>query len=638
VSIPRDLTPADLGFSSTKFAEFREIQLQLADWFVYGDPDLGRRRFMIAGASGGSGKSLGINLISKLMGVKTAILTFTKGLQDQVLVSDFPDLADIRGKVNYTCVTRNFNMPDQRWTCDEGYDIKCAHVGDPDRCTHSIQMELAKRARVVSANYSAWLSNRAVNATAFEEKGKPIQLLVLDEAQKAPDALSNHLQTHFSKTDLHKHVEQETRLAVRLAHGADHGIVSQSWIAMLETLAIRVKAVVSDIGKEYRSEAEAYREDKEYRRLSRMLDNIDRLTFHASDNNWIWIETKYGYKFDCIWPWRYAERYLFSGVPNVLLITATARPKLAQLLGIKKEQMLFREWPRIFPAVNGPVIHVPTGRMGQRADETEKQKSVARLDEFLDLGWRKVKGAVHTSNYRLAEWVQSRSKYGRYMLLNKQGESADAMAERFRLAKCDDATPCILVSPSYGTGYDFDLYEQQEWSFNFIIKLPYADKSDPIVVERMKQDKTWYAYATMQDLCQSCWRFTRRPEAKCMTIVTDDSVGFLLRSGAEYKPRWFTVQERKELPRPPVGIGTRARIPNVAGAANGSSASSGTNVPAVPLVLPLGPAEVAKALGVDFSAYVNGLYGASDKGKEGKRVPSSPPSALAEWDESDVPF
>lgn len=611
MSIPRDLTPADLDFP-TKYTSFREVQLQIADWFIYGDADLGRRRFMMVGAPGGVGKTGAQQLISKIMGVKTVILTYTLGLEDQIIGDKFQEVIDVRGRVNYECVTRNHYQPDKRWMCDEGEEIDCDCLGT-NRCTYQQAVNEAKASRVVLTNYAYWLHARKFGGTALEgsEHG-PVKLLVCDECHLAPQSISNMLACWIGKTDLHHWVDNEVRMAVRLAHGADHGIVTQSWIEALTVLSVRLKHRMGEIARGYRSEAEAYRKDKEFKKLSKLSDDVERVIFHATDNNWIWQETKTGYKFDCIWPAKYAERYLFSGVQNVLLISATARPKLLQLLGIKQEQVLFREWPRIFPAVNGPVIHIPTGRMGQKSDEAEKRKSVARLDEFLDLGWKNVKGLVQTASYPRAEWVQANSKYGRWMLLNKRGESADAMADRFRKAKCDEHTPCILVSPSYGTGYDFDLYDQQILSWNFVLKLPWADQSDPIVQARLQQDRDWGMYACAQSFWQSTWRFTRRPEAKCMTIVTDDSINFLLRRGGkQHGPRWVTVQERNELPKPPIGIGTRAHVSDVSDTVNGTI---GTDV--LPAFLPV-PTGIEKR-GIDFAARV----------KDGKRIlPSSLPSS-----------
>ena len=566
MSIPRELVPADFGFPP-KFAEFREVQLQIAEYAVYGDPCHGKRRFMIIGASGGSGKTLSVQIIAKFTNQKSVILTHTKALQDQIQKDRFAGVVDIRGKNNYTCVTENSLHPEVEYMCDQGIELDCPLVGKPG-CTHFDKMQEARAAKVVVTSYAAWIHNRAINRASFEMPEDPVELLVCDECHKSFDALASYLSEFIGYQALNTRVPHELRIALSHFHGADHGVVTQEWIDALSLAQTKVDAEKIDlmVKEGYRSQEAAYRGSEKFRKLSKLSDNMGKIVDHAGENidnvsdddaenrryaklnrdAWIWQEVKGGFRFDCVWPGRYAERYLFSGVKNVVMISATARPKLAQLLRIPKANYLFKEWPRVFPAVNGPVIHIPTGRMGHRAGEDERLKSVETLDRFLDSGWRNVKGLVHTASYARAEWVQAHSKYGRYMLLNKSGENPDVMAERFRKA----CAPCILVSPSYSTGFDFDLPDQ-DWSWNFVLKLPYADKSDPVLAARIKDDEKYYAYDTVQNLAQSCWRFTRRPDAKCVTIITDNAIGFLMRDGKEFAPRWFTVQHRPQLPRFP---------------------------------------------------------------------------------------
>jgi Rad3-related DNA helicase len=253
--------------------------------------------------------------------------------------------------------------------------------------------------------------------------------------------------------------------------------------------------------------------------------------------------TKGGVSFDCIWPGRYAERWLWTGVPRIALMSATLRPKALAMLGLSESKYWFKEFPRVFPAENNPVVWIPTGRMGVKADEAELRKTIIRSDEIYDEWAPGYKGIVHTASYRRAEWLQSNSRWGRHMLLNKAGQAVD-MAERFRKSK----PPCILVSPSYTTGWDFP---DQDCEWQHIIKLPFPDLSDPIVSARRESDQDWMDYETMQTLVQASGRGTRHYTDKCVVMITDDAVGKFRNYARRHSPTWFSISESKTVPKAP---------------------------------------------------------------------------------------
>src|SRR6266699_7201510 len=113
IDVLNGLTPTDLGIN---YEQYRHIQLEAMEAALYGDsPIVG------LGLPPGSGKSLTAVSIARMIqqeGGRTAILTSTKGLQDQYQ-RDFKGLiADIRGQANYTCArARN---------CEDGLAMGCA--------------------------------------------------------------------------------------------------------------------------------------------------------------------------------------------------------------------------------------------------------------------------------------------------------------------------------------------------------------------------------------------------------------------------------------------------------------------------------------------------------------------------------
>jgi Rad3-related DNA helicase len=379
---------------------------------------------------------------------------------------------------------------------------------------------------------------------ALQTDDRPIGLLIADECHMGAGILASQLSAWFSNSDLHKHAAITSRDAMERAHGAEHGMVDDGWLVVLAVLNQSCVKRMGEIEEWFAGvAAQAYRQSKEYRKLSKLKSDSDRILELGGDKNWLWRMTKSGISFDCVWPGRYAERWLWTGVPRIALMSATLRPKALAMLGLSESKYWFKEFPRVFPAENNPVVWIPTGRMGVKADEAELRKTIIRSDEIYDEWAPGYKGIVHTASYRRAEWLQSNSRWGRHMLLNKAGQAVD-MAERFRKSK----PPCILVSPSYTTGWDFP---DQDCEWQHIIKLPFPDLSDPIVSARRESDQDWMDYETMQTLVQASGRGTRHYTDKCVVMITDDAVGKFRNYARRHSPTWFSISESKTVPKAP---------------------------------------------------------------------------------------
>ncbi len=558
------LTPEDLQLPA-KFTEFRQIQRELVDWALYGPGGDGLvRRFMCAGVPAGGGKSLGAHAIGKMLGLKYAVLTATRTLEQQQVDDDFP-VVNVRGRANYECRAVREDG-ESKWNCEEGQDHDCPYAGKPD-CTYTERALEAKSGPGVLTNYAYWMSVRARNQGALQTEDNPIELLILDEAHKAMVCLAQFLGVWISSNDLRKYGGEKAKEVTGRSMGREWGYLGEEWTDALTATWGALDRARQEIGSSYRSQGEAAARSKEYRRLEKLGGAIGRLVGHVEDDgerdggkwqgdpgfeetegggsrNWIWKETERGWAFECVWPAPYAEKYLWSGVGKVILLSATLRPKAAQLLGIKQEQRYFQEWPRVFPPQNCPVYWVPTGKMGSGSKDKEGdwRKAVQRANEIYQVWSPRFKGIVHTPSYKLAEQLQGATEFGRWMMINPRGDSA-ATAKRFREAKA----PAILVSPSYGTGFDFPS-EQCEWIH--IPKLPFPDRSDPVVVARSETDDQWYDYETAQSFYQRCYRGQRHPTDKCTVIVTDDAVRGFRYYARQHFPRHFKVLDSATVPKP----------------------------------------------------------------------------------------
>ena len=546
-------SPSDLGMP-VHFTEFRQIQREAGAFALWGpegaglgspmvDPDnrlseIGRRRFVCMSIPPGGGKSLLAHAIGKLYGQKYVCLTATRALEDQQVYKDKFRLTNIRGRANYECKDFDPLHPEKRWNCAEGEERDCRMYGSPN-CTYGGISHLAKLDDAVLSNYMFWMNVRSRGQGALESKQSgAVGLLICDEAHLAMGELARFLGVWVSWEDLHRYANDKSRAALRAGKGADWGRVNALWLDALGDAWTAASAALDELTDEHVSAAAARRNSSTVRRLMKVIAALERVVSHGEDGNWIWRQTRNGVSFDCVWPGKYAERYLWSGVPNIVLMSATLRPKAVSMLGVAQHKQWFREWPRVFPAALSPVWWVPTGRMGWKETAEEKLKSVALFDRlcehWLGLGH---KGLLHTVSFERMRWYQAESRFAGSLICaeDKPGGAMRAFEKHQASGKAT-----VLVGPSYMAGWDMagDLARWQ-----LIPKIPFASKGDPVVESRMKSDSEYYDYDAMQSLVQACGRATRSETDWSVTCISDDAINGFMARARQHAPRWFAVKK-----------------------------------------------------------------------------------------------
>lgn len=552
-------TPADLGLPSS-FQSFRQIQRDLADFAIYGpagsastdpNPALAARRWHGVGAAPGAGKSLAANAVGLSSGRKFAILTATKALQDQLVYKDKFDLVDVRGRANYTCEVPDADGKEQ--SCEQGSEAGCKCAGRPGECPYATKVHKAiESAGGLDLNYQYWMHARAYNKGALEKQTDPIGLLICDEAHLCQNQLSQYLNCWIGDQDLRHHGGPAYIEVLKSTGGKEWGKLTPVWVEFLNSVFLSVSVRMTKIVEAYGGMAiAAARESAEYRKLSKLTRSLERVCDLGGDGNWLWQITRAGVSFSVIWPSRYAERFLWSGVDRVVVMSATLRPKALQLLGLRPNDYWFKEFPRVFPAANGPVWWVPTGKIGMKAGEDGKILSLNRGDEIMtewmlphpDRELPALGGIIHTPSYKLAEWIYARSRFARYMCLADRKDPG-AAAEKFRRMEAD-GLPCALIGPSYMTGHDFPTPQDRgRWgSWQWIPKLPFADKSDPVVETRAEADEQIYDYDCAQTLIQAIGRRQRSMECRTTCIITDDAVKNFRHYARQHMPGWAKIMD-----------------------------------------------------------------------------------------------
>ena len=496
------LSPSDLGLPS-KFTEFRPAQLEALEYIAASNS-----RFIACGLPTGSGKSALAIAAAKLLGMRAVYLTATKGLQDQV-AKEFSKagVIDIRGRNNYNCPT----FAD---TCDKGIEDDCDYATTA-LCPYTAAVEKAKSSPLTVTNYAYWLHARGNNSSALEYSNDPIELLICDEAHEAPEQLASYLRVEIS------------------AHSkSDKGrMPNDHWqeFALERMLEVNARMVEFDGGR-----SDTYKELEEERRKYIQIQRMD--------DNWVWQSDGHKVWFDVIWPGQYAKA-LWSGVGKVLLMSATLRPYTLSLLGLKRDDYDFKEWPAVFQPARNPVYHIPTAKLTWKSTDEDYANIIRRMDEIISLRSDR-RGIIQTISYERARRACRESKFADRMLWNSDGRETNNTLALFR----SGGSKSILVSPSFKAGYDFPLTECE---YQIILKTPYPDTSSAVEAARCEvNDGDYRMYVAMQDLVQMCGRGMRSSDDRCETFIIDNGVTWLLSRGKKHSPGWFKVWTVNQIPPP----------------------------------------------------------------------------------------
>lgn len=490
--------PAVFGLPG-KFGKWRPHQAEAIESQIKAEP-----RFLMQICPTGFGKSIVYLTASQLIEGRTVILTSTKGLQAQ-LMADFgsiPGVVDIRGRGNYPCRLNT------KLNCDTGicvFGMKCP-MKDGGGCFYFDQLHKAKKAKVVITNYSYWMSqNEYSNGIGH------FDMIVLDEAHSVPDHVLDHVNVSFRKKNPdHKKLDLNDSLP------NDHA----TWKFWAEE---KLEDVTEDLDS-----AKAKKQEKLCIRLKRVVRKLERVA--DMDKTWVWEDNSYSVTLTPTWPAPFTETILFLGIPKVILTSATVIPKTAELLGIPKEKLEVDEFPHSFPVGNRPLIHLPTVRQNYRNGELEHRLWINKVDQIIRtrLG---TKGVIHTVSYARRNMILERSRFKEHMVTHER-RNTESVVRTFKMSE----PPCILVSPSMATGWDFP---NSECRWQICVKLPYPDLRGEIMKARSKQDKDYINYLVAQQLVQATGRGVRNESDWCETFIIDNNITWFEKNNKHLMPNWF---------------------------------------------------------------------------------------------------
>lgn len=471
----------------------------------------------------GFGKSAVGLAAAVLSGKPTAIITSSRGLQDQYMRDGASmGLVDLRGRRNYECQAK----PDA--TCEDGYNSRCPYKGTI-ACPCSQAEIRAATSRLVVTNYDKWTANRR-----FGQGLQHIENVIFDEGDEAPEALSRAMQVELHVNEI------EDKLQIDFPDGDREDFATwKKWAAdargLAETAMLAARARIQGISDPKISHVRHF---SHMRNLTRRLGIL--ATARATD--WVVEELRESYQFDPIRPGKYAESALLLRVPDITFMSATIRPKTMFMCGIGKDHFTFREFDSDFDPRRCPIYYVPTMRVDSR--NPDLSMLWLRLDQVAARR-RDRKGIIQTTSFEYQKTVRMSSRFAGSMILNERGEAPTEKIEEFMGA----GPGAVLVSPSVGRGYNFkdDLCRWQ-----FIVKIPF-DPPSKVAKARSAEDKEYGPFRAMQKLVQAIGRDVRDKKDWSERIIGDEHCDWFIPRYGHLAPKWFHgfFQQQNTLPPPP---------------------------------------------------------------------------------------
>jgi Rad3-related DNA helicase len=204
------------------------------------------------------------------------------------------------------------------------------------------------------------------------------------------------------------------------------------------------------------------------------------------------------------------EETLYSRATAVLLMSATLLDRKVFSASVGLPNAPYLSIPTSFKTESFGLILKPIGRMTRR----EIDRSIKDLPKAVRAILRanpKVKGIIHTTNYRITRALEDALGSERRLLFQRSAEDRANIIDRHRSSK----DPTVIVSPSMieGLSLDDDLSR-----FQVVCKVPYPDTSDPLVGEKSSE---WYDWRTVRTLVQAIGRSVRSHDDWAKTYVLD---------------------------------------------------------------------------------------------------------------------
>ncbi|MCK4665868.1 hypothetical protein KAU33_03920 [Candidatus Dependentiae bacterium] len=405
-----------------------------------------------------------------------------------------------------------------------------------DNCEYWLQKMNALNSKKVAHNYFYYL----YESNFVGDFGSP-EVLVCDEAHSIEQILMEFVSVSISAKELE-------RIGAPIPNFAD----VDSWITWL--ISLHQNFIPRRL-----KELEAYFEETtkpdnrkkiEMTRLEVLYDKVDYFLskYHIKKGIWLFLPYQnYQREFEKVefrpmYIDSFAQDKLFQNSKKKLLMSATILDfeTFKRSLGISGKKCISIQVPSPFPVENRPIYKANIGRLDAKSiNPANDGNMLDKLMSFIDTTlenphFRNSKGLIHTTTYKMAEYIEDHSAYAPRMLFHTDSEGANKILEQHK----NTNEPTVIVSPSMTDGVSFD---DDLARFQIPLRVPYLNVGDPVIKARADSDRPWYFWMTGTTLFQSIGRIVRNMGDYGVTIIPDSRISYFLGKQFGYSniPRWI---------------------------------------------------------------------------------------------------
>lgn len=467
-----------------------------------------KRTHVVINAPTGSGKSTIAMALPKLAPKKRhVILTATLGLQDQY-GNTAPWLDDLRGMSNYECLAakdefksfysaRRLHVTVDDGPCHDGAQCSLKEGG----CTYYDRRREFTASQNGLTNYPAWLSNRR-----FGQGLGQADVVVCDEAHALPEQLMSSCR-----------IEIPTNL----------------FDARAPTGYKKWRSWAHDKLNDIRS-SDADRDADTRHKRTKLEEALRCLT--KIDATWAWDAHESHFVFEPTIPKLLLPLlHTFDQHSTVVYLSATITPATLRLLDIKNRDLTFETMESTFPLNRRPIYLRNRVRVDWRSMKNEYQHEqwMNEIDDWIEQRTDR-NGIIHTQSFERAYDIWNHSRYKSMMIMHHRGKPGAEVVQYFK--EQGKYRPCILISPSVTTGYDFKYTEAEH---QIIAKMPFPDTRSRISQARCKATPGYRDWITATTLMQACGRINRADDDSGETLIVDAHAQWFLREHEDLLAPWF---------------------------------------------------------------------------------------------------
>lgn len=228
-----------------------------------------------------------------------------------------------------------------------------------------------------------------------------------------------------------------------------------------------------------------------------------------------------------------AYRYLFDYGEKVLLMSGTIYDKdmYCRSIGVNPDDAYFIRVSSTFPVQNRPIYVKPDYQVdtSHRNWEDNFDEMITKIKKIMSI-FHNVKGLIHAPSYDAAQRIASALADPRVMT-HTSADLAQSLQQFYA-----EEDPRVFISPVCQQGVDF---KGDRARFQIVIRVPYANTSDPFMSYMVSNNFNWYNYQALIVFGQMVGRVNRSEDDFGATFLMDQRFNRFLASNSKKLPQWL---------------------------------------------------------------------------------------------------